>query len=213
MSEMFTLIYRFGINVIGVSSDGDSRLLKAMMKTCKFGLTPESNLQEILKFLICVQDSTHMGTKMRNRLLNSLILLYIGNEIVSIVHIEMLLEKLPKEVHGLVFSDIRPEDRQNYSSLEKLMEQRVIDALEQNVPDSMGTVMYLKLCKQITSSYLDDNLEADERLYRIWHANYFIRCWRIFIQSKDNNFTLSENFVSRNLFLCVEINAHAQWYT
>lgn len=99
-----TLIYRFGIKVIGVSSDGDSRLLKAMMITTEFGLTP-SNLQKILNSLICAQDSTHMGTKMRNRLFNSSIVLYIGNEIVSIVHIEMLLEKLPKEVHGLVFSD------------------------------------------------------------------------------------------------------------
>lgn len=212
MMSFTLLIYRFGINVIGVSSDGDSRLLKAMMKTIKFDLTPGSNLQEIQKFLKCVQDSIHMGTKMRNSLLNSAILLSMGNHTVSIVHIEMLLDKVPKEIHGLTYSDIRPDDRQNYSSLEKLMENRVIDALEKYIPDSMGTVMYLKLCKQITSSYLDDNLEPNERLYRIWHANYFLRSWRMFIQSKDNQFTLSDNFVSRNLYMCVEINAHSMVY-
>lgn len=78
--------------------------------------------------------------------------------------------------------------------------------------DSEATVKYLELCSQITSSYLDNNLEPLERVYRIWNALYFLRCWRIWIQSRDNKHTLSENFVSRNLYLCVEINSHALIY-
>lgn len=207
----FKLSHRLGIKVVGVSSDGDSRLLKAMMTTMKFGLTP-SNIQEISNLMPEVQDTVHMGTKARNRLLNSSIVLYIGNEIVSAVHLEMLIENVSKEVHHLVHSDIIPEDRQNYRSLEKIMEPKVIDALEKNVPDCAGTVMYLKLCRMMTSSYLDDELEPVERVYRIWYALYFLRCWRTFIQCKNNDFTLADNFVSRNLFICVEINAHAMVY-
>lgn len=184
------------------------------MSKMKFILTPGFNLAEILadiitNYLLCVQDSIHIGTKMRNRLLNSSIILYMGNKIVSIVHVIILLEKVLKEIHGLTYYDIVPEDRQNYSSLQKLMETRVIEALEQNVAHSETTVMYLKLCKQITSSYLDDNLEPLDRIYSIWHALYFLRCWRLWIKSRDNEYTLSENFISRNLYLCVELNSHA----
>lgn len=187
------------------------------MKVMKFGLTPGSNLEEIMleimyNFLVCVQDTIHMGTKMRNRLQNSSIVLYMGNEIVSIVHIMMLLKDVSKEIHGLTYSDILPEDRQNYVSVEKLMNTRVIDALEKYVVDSKGTIMYLNLCKQITSSYLEDDIEPLERIYRIWHAVYFLRCWRRWIQSRDNEYTLSDNFISRNLYLCVEMNSHALVY-
>lgn len=80
--------------------------------------------------LICVQDTIHEGTKARNRLLNPSIVLNIGNRIASIVHIEILLKKVSKSIHGLTYSDILPEDRQNYYSLQKLMENRVIDALK-----------------------------------------------------------------------------------
>lgn len=191
-----------------------------MTSVMKFGLSPGSNVEEFAAWfescfedcLVCAQDTVHIGTKLRNRLLNSAIILYMGSEIVSIVHIQMLLKKSSKEVHGLIWSDILPEDRQNFSSLEKLMHPRVIDALEKNVADCKGTIMYLNLCKQITSSYLDDTLEPVERIYRIWHATYFLRCWRQWIQSKEIEHTLAENFVSRSSFLCTEINAHAMIY-
>lgn len=204
---------RLGINIVGFSSDGDSRLLSAMKTVMQFGLTPESNLNEFIEgFMICVQDTVHVGTKMRNRLLNPSIVMYMGNEIVSNVHIQMLLEKVDKEIHGLVYFDISPEDRQNFSSLEKLLKFRVIDSLEKNVPNSKGTIMYLQLCKQITSSYLDIDLDPIERIYRIWHALYFLRCWRAWIQSKENEHTLLENFISSNLYSCIEVNAHALVY-
>lgn len=210
---MYFYFQRLGINVVGISSDGDSRLLRAMTSVMKFTLIPGSNLDEFSdNCLACVQDAVHTGTKLRNRLLNSSIVLCMGTDIVSIVHIKMLLEKVSKEIHGLVYSDIVPEDRQKFSSLEKLMQKRVSDALKKYVADSKGTVMYLELCKQITSSYLEDDLEPLERIYRIWHAVYFLRSWREWIKSKENECTLSENFISKNLFLCAEINAHSLIY-
>lgn len=97
----------------------------------------------------------------------------MGNKVVSIVHIKMLLRLVPKEVHGLVHSDINPEDRQNYHSLEKIMEDLVLNAMKVNVADCEGTIMYLKLCKLITSSFTAPNLKPIERIYNIWYAVFF----------------------------------------
>lgn len=201
--------YRYGIEVIGIASDGDNRLLSAMRTRMKFDLIPDIDI--IKRFdaqSICVQDIIHIGTKFRNRLLNGSIILYIGNKIVSTVHIKYLIDTVAKDVHGLVQSDIFPEDRQNYKSLEKLMEDRVLNAMKKYVPDSEATVIYLTICKHITSSYLQPNLTPSERVYHIWYALYFLRCWRKWILSQKD-YSLKNNFISNNAYTCVEINAHA----
>lgn len=158
---------------------------------------------------IYAQDTIHIGTKLRNRLLKSDLLLPMGNSLVSISHLKMLLKSVPKSVHLLVRSDICPLDRQNYSSLEKMMSNKVIAALEKNVIASEATIMFLCLCKQITSSYLDDKMEPLERIYNIWHALYFFRAWRKWITSPDNSYQLDENFITNNAYQCIEINAHS----
>lgn len=88
---MLDLIYfRYGIEVIGFASDGDNRLLKAMKARMNFYLVPKLDvIQRIVQFLqsVCVQDSTHIGTKLKNRFLNDSIVLYIGNKNVSAAHI------------------------------------------------------------------------------------------------------------------------------
>lgn len=157
---------------------------------------------------ISVQDLIHIGTKLRNRLLNSSIVLYLGTHIVSISHINQLIERCAKEIHGLVRSDVFPEDRQNYRSLEKMMEDRVLNALAEYVADSEATVEYLKICKMLTSSFLENNLMPIERIINIWYALYFLRIWRKWITT-HNEYSLKENFISSNAFNCVEINAHA----
>lgn len=204
-------ISRLGINVIGISSDGDPRLVSNMKTLTSFNLkllitaaTPKLyGLYEIYYF----QDTIHIGTKLRNRLLNSSIVLYMGSKIVSTVHIKKLLKTVAKEVHGLVLSDICPDDRQNFESLEKLMDDRVLNAMKAQVADCEGTVMYLTLCKLITSSFLATNLMPIERIYRIWYSVFFLRCWRKWLKS-NNNYSLKENFISDNAYTCIEINAH-----
>lgn len=141
-------------------------------------------------------------------MLNSSIVLHIGNKIASIIHIKSLLKSVPKDTHFLVHSDIVPEDRQNYRALEKVMDDRVLNAMKTNVVDCEGTVMYLKLCKLITSSFTSTNLNPADRIYHIWYAVYFLRCWRKNIQSSDEH-SLEQNFISSNAYACVEINAHS----
>lgn len=133
----------------------------------------------------------------------------MGNKIVSIAHIQSLLnlKSVSKDEHHLVQSDINPEDRQNFSSLEKIMHDRVLNALSMHVVGCEGTIMYLKLCKFITSSFLENKLTPIERIYNIWYAVFFLRCWKKSIQT-SNELSIEQNFISLNAYTCVEINAH-----
>lgn len=201
--------FRHGITVLGVSSDGDWRPLNSMRYKTKFDINPllEIEYSSLSNNDWCyVQDTTHIGTKLRNRLLKASILLPFGNKIISLSHLKMLLDTVPKDKHGLVYKDISPDDRQNYASLEKIMEERVLQALKQNVFDSEATIIFLKICKWVTSSYLDVNLQPRERIYYIWHAVFVLRFWRNWILS-SSRYNLNDNFISENAYICVELNA------
>lgn len=208
-------MFRYGIEVIGHSSDGDPRLFSAMNNKIKLDVIPHidvlNSIQDRLNlspYSSCVQDMIHIGTKLRNRLLNPSVVLHIGDKVVSALHLKMLINTVPKETHGLVLHDIYTEDRQNFKSLEKVMEPRVLEALEKNIVDSQATVMYLTLCKHITASYLQKNILPIDRIYNIWYSVYFLRCWRKWIQSK-HGFTLGANFITSNAYGCVELNAQS----
>lgn len=163
------------------------------------------NIDSTIGFL---QDIVHIGTKLRNRLLSIPTILLIGNKIASVSHLKMLINVVPKDKHSLVYSDICPDDRQNYQSLQKIMEPKVRSALAQYILGSEGTIEYIRICQQITSSLYDDNLLPLDRLYLIWRSTFFLRACRLFItQAKDNNIKLSENFITSNAYMCIELNA------
>lgn len=157
--------------------------------------------------LSCSQDSVHIATKMRNRMLKPSILLPMGSVQISVSYLKILIATVPKDFHGLVLSDICPEDRQNYSSFEKMSNQRVIGCLKKYVPDSEATILYLEITRAITSAYIEANLTPSERLYRIWHGLYLLRAWKMWIQSSKTH-NLQDNFISSNAITCVEINAY-----
>lgn len=113
---------------------------------------------------------------------------------------------MPKDIHGLTRSDISPDDRQNFGSLQKVMEACVTNALEAYNIDSEATVEFINICKYTVSSFLDRNLTPTDRIYRIWNALFLLRIWRSFIQ-KSNNYQLNTNFITSNAFECIEINA------
>lgn len=154
---------------------------------------------------IFLQDAIHIGTKLRNRLLKASILLPFGNEIISVAHLKMLLLNVPKDIHGLVTTDILPEDRQNFHSLEKIMDSPVLEALHKYVIDSEATVVYLNLCKNVTSCCLDKQLSPLVRIFRIWNSVFILRIWRDFL--KAANYSVNDNFISQNAYDCIEVNA------
>lgn len=181
--------------MIGIASDGDHRLLACML----YQLKHECDY----KF---VQDPTHTGLKVRNRLLKPSILLPLGNKQISLAHLKMLMNSAPKLVHGLNIGDIDPKDRQNYAAYEKITSERVRNALCKHVVGSEGTIKYLEKCHQITSSFMQYDLMPLERVYRIFNAVFFLRIWKSWIMSSCA-YKLNENFITPNSYKCVEINA------
>lgn len=180
---------------MGISSDGDPRLLSAMVYE-----------NSLLNGIRVTQDTIHTCGKGRNRLLKPNIKLPMGSHQVSIEHLRQLVKNVQKSVHGLTFGDIFPIDRMNYGSFEKMVKDRVIIALRNRIPNSEGTVRYLLTFRDIADSFLNFNLTPLERLFLMYRSLFFLRIWRSFIK-ESNRYKLSENFLTYNTYMCVEINA------
>lgn len=94
---------------------------------------------------IFVQDTTHIATKLRNRLLKPGITLPMGSFHVSIHHLIYLVENVQKSSHGLARADVIPLDKMNFDSFNKIIDQRVIEMLQTCVKDSEATIKYLSI--------------------------------------------------------------------
>lgn len=156
--------------------------------------------------LIVIQDTIHIATKLRNRLLKLGIVLPMGTHKVSIDDLLKLMSNVHKSVHGLTRTDICPEDRMNFASFQKIVDNRVIEALRKYVEGSEATIKYLQICSQITSCFLETDLAPLERVFKIYYSVYFLRIWRRFIAS-NRNYNIQDNFVTSNAYTCIEINA------
>ena len=140
------------INVVGFSTDCDSRYFKSMRICLGFFsraphvdlLTGHDNLLTIdipsnwtfffmrpQQLFLCMQDGTHLVTKIRNRLLSEAANLHINNDNIDINHLLEIINNHPKVDHYLVRSDILPCDKQNYSSCLKITSDDVLTLLNQ----------------------------------------------------------------------------------
>lgn len=183
---------RFGIELVGISSDGDWKLLAAMKREIS---SPDG--------IVVIQDTVHLGGKLRNKILNSD--MPMGKYIVSVHHLKSLVSEVQKSVHGLTQNEIFPEDRMDFDSFLKITDNRVIKALRQYVENSDGTIHYLKLCQNLTSSFLDLKLAPLDRIFRMFRAVFFIRIWKQnIISSKSHKL---KEFITPNAYTCIEINA------
>lgn len=182
---------------MGVSSDGDPRLLSAMVHEAS-----------LLDGIVATQDIVHICTKSRNRLLKPDIKLSMGNKKVSIEHLRQLLKVEQKSVHKLIYSDVFPIDRMNFKSFEKIVDDCVIDSLRKNVPSSEATVHYLLTFRDISDSFSKLDLKPLQRIFLLHRSLYFLRIWRLYIKNSPY-YNLDDNFISLNLYKCVELNAKA----
>ncbi|KAF5280410.1 hypothetical protein FQR65_LT03219 [Abscondita terminalis] len=152
------------------------------------------------------QDFVHILTKFRVRLLNDNVTLTIGDAVATSAHIAEIINTISKDKHLLTMSDLKGEDKMNFSSAEKMCSTKVIELLN-NVPHSQGTILYLTIMNYILSASLNDTMALDERVYRYWFAVFFLRIWRSSIKT-NQKLSLKENFLSTNSYVCVELNAH-----
>lgn len=205
------ILIRYGIKITSISSDGDARLLtcmkhslNAMIDQLSSDVINNLSREQSISF---IQDPIHLATKLRNRLQKPSILLPMGTKQVSVSHLKILINSVKKEIHGLFETDICPEDKQNFGSFEKVTQDRVLNALKSYVMDSEGTIQYLRLSKNLTCAFTDVSLNPLERVHMLWHALYFFRAWRRWIQ-KDSVHHNENSFISSNAFSCLELNAY-----
>ena len=156
-----------GIRILGYSTDCDPKYLRAMRiiigfftssvnTSTRFGdhafvitLDPKwvwFYLRPKQHFL-CLQDSVHLTTKLRNRLLSSTATMLLGNESINIKFLLQLIRDVSKIDHGLTKSDIVPKDRQNYLSCMKISSDCVLELLEK-MKSTRAMCIYLKVSRK-----------------------------------------------------------------
>eukprot|EP00731_Ephydatia_muelleri_P021868 Em0014g459a len=118
-------------------------------------------------------------------------------------HLQLVQSTYSKDQHGLRERDIDCRDKQNFDSVLRITSSSVMAQISQ-IPDAKGTYVYLKALKAVLDSYLNKELSPLDRISNIWCAVFFFRYWRQWLLSVP-----SYNFITRNAYLCKELNAHA----
>ena len=124
------------------------------------------------QLFVFMQDATHLVTKLRNRLLSKKAALQVGDKYISMEHLQQFLdnEELFRLDHGLVQSDLKPTDRQNFRSCVKITHCDVLNLLARD--DSFdGTHMYLSLIKFIITSYIEPTTSIEERMLQLHYLD------------------------------------------
>lgn len=207
---------KYGINVLTISSDGDSKFHAAMKRNSGLGLaspifdSKDFCCTQTLAAPFYMQDIVHIVTKLRNLLLRTFKqadkLPFGPNCYITIAHLQYLIENFSKDQHLLTASVINPEDHQNYSSAERICSKKVTDLLKLHVEDSIGTVTFLEMIRDINDSFLDKKLLPLERVRKIWYVVFVLRLWREYVKSENLSY---EHFLTSNCYSCIELNAHS----
>lgn len=145
-----TELEKLGVHVLAICSDSDPKYNSAMKKLSNLGIhnqtLPNSGWFQCSMFegTAFVQDTEHIGTKLRNIFLKTKdkLNLTIGSFTVSLSHLEWLIANLPKDKHNLTPTTINPLDKQNFDSVRRISDPKVIRLLREKVADSSGTILY-----------------------------------------------------------------------
>ncbi|CAF4442657.1 unnamed protein product [Rotaria sp. Silwood2] len=241
-----------GVRILGYSTDADPRCLLAMKLVSGFFAillnSPTTQHSLLLtvdipkswswfflpaqQLFLCMQDSIHICTKLRNRLLSTTAVMMIGDGLVTIDYLLRLIESQSKFNHNLVKSDVCPHDKQNFRSCEKLCGS--IECL-QEINGSHATVVYLSIIRCVMIAFIDSSSQTSDRIYYAWLAVFICRLWRTWLdlvpkQDLDNRISQMANlsdiakdkckqkatknifFITSSTFLCLELNAHHLTY-
>lgn len=199
-----------GINVLGVSSDGDSRLLLFMKKEIKLGQENPDLPKGWNKYffadlnanLVPVQDSLHNITKLRNILTKPNSYLQLGKHAISSTFLLNLVRERPKGEHFLVIGDCIVKDKMNVTSALKLFTVEVTESLKSYYnQESKALILYLKVMEYVYQAFESKPLSIEERIYKLWYATFVLRAWKALENAAD--------FITTNTYTCIEINAHS----
>lgn len=126
----------------------------------------------------------------------------MGKYVATISHLNILVNIDGRECHGLREKDLNHHDKMNFDAVLNII--RACDHLHK-VKDSVATQAYINIMSSVINSYLDKSFTPLQRLQEIWFATFFLRYWRSILQHP--RYTIKDNFITSNAFMCVEINA------
>lgn len=189
-------LIKINIKVLSVSSDSDPKYNSAMRKNSLIGLNASNNINwfscaakfDLQAKPLYIQDTVHIATKLRNFFLkthNNLKLLPFGDKnFIKIEHLEKLLIFFSKDKHNLCEYTLNPTDRQNFESVLRMCDQRVIDLLRENIVGSTATIKFLEMIRDVITSYMDISLSPLARVNKLWYTTFMIRFWRHYVLKK-----------------------------
>ena len=211
-------LHKRNVTVYTNGADGAGPFLKAMMMESNlFKNLRGSNVPATWSFYMMpslkskslnCQDMVHLLAKLRTRLIIPSNIISIGSEVACRGHLTEVFKKFPKAKHGLNHRSIDDKDKQNYSCINLMVKQCVEECLQElsSTVKTKGTVIYLRLMRDLRDSFFDKALSPLRRLYLMWKSIYFLRIWRSWLT--EHNLAESAHFITNNAYLCVEINGH-----
>ncbi|CAF1181232.1 unnamed protein product [Rotaria magnacalcarata] len=104
--------------------------------------------------VFCFQDPVHLCIKIRNRLLYQSASMMIGNREISVSILFDLINNQSKLIHGLVKTEVRPNDKKNFGSCVKISSDDVLSALD-DISGSYTIQLYLRLLRSIILAYIE----------------------------------------------------------
>ncbi|CAF1075093.1 unnamed protein product [Rotaria sordida] len=206
---IYQQLHSRNIRVLGFSTDGDPKIKIPSSWSFWYYLKPT----QIFMFM---QDGVHLCTKIRNRLLSKNAKLKMGLYEVSINHLYELIKTTNKLDHNLSKSDLNIRDKQNFSSCQRISDDKVLHLLSLN-DQYKGTYNYLLLLNLLIIAYTQSKISLSTRIFYAWIVLFFIRLWRIWLHitkrtRKFSNKKKKQNeknyFITPNALLSIELNAH-----
>lgn len=208
------------ICVLGWSSDGDPKLLKAMQIFTKMGYQENSIPTCFQKFLnvdlsahiVCIQDESHICNKLKNRLMvpsEPIVMGYNGKK-ACMSDLLLLDQQKLKAKTQLTQNDLINVDRMSTKQALKLASNSVIDTLKEvDNEGTKATRLYLFLIKEQHLALYAKDLTPSQRVFKIWFVVFILRAIRnerSEFQKYIKDFKTSQ-FITLNAYKCIELNA------
>ena len=212
-------------------SDGDSRRRKAM-EIKAYGnhneipytvdcdtFTVSGDLKKddqgnVYSVGISNQDYIHCGKKLTYPLDHASRTLNLGGHLVHMSHLELVTDLFPILEHGLRKEDVERQDRQNWSSAQRMFFPKVRDCLQiiqrdnTRPHDVLATIAYLEICWLFVEIFCSFEATLLQRVEHASTVTNFLRIWRWWVYNMGN-LTLREHFLTRQCFQDVILSCHA----
>jgi len=163
-------------------------------------------------------------------MLSSTTTLLMGNQFVSIDILRQMLSS-SKLFHGLVSSDLNPQDHQNYASCFRMTRDEIFQVLE-HIDNSTATIIYIKLLRSVIDAYIEKSTSLLDRVFHAWTSVFLSRFWLLWIEKmgkkklddlfmklmKNSNEcyptkrSIQQYFLTPQAVYSIELNAHSLIY-